>query len=121
MFSRLAVRRPISTIMVFAAAVILGLVSYKELSIQLLPDITLPGMVIGVRVQRSATEMLDTVTKPIEEIVQQLANVKEVRSYTRNGRGLWRIGESRDRGARRLALAFPMFDFPREKHARNQT
>jgi len=86
MFSRLAVRHPIATIMAFTAAVLLGAVSYRELAIQLFPDITLPMMVIWVNKDGSSTDLLETVTKPIEGLVAQMPRVKQVNSYTRKDR-----------------------------------
>jgi len=90
MFSRIAVRRPVTTVMIFAAAVMLGLVSYNELAMQLYPDITFPGMAIWANYDASASEMLETVTKPMEEIAMQLPRVKEVNSFTRGNRAsIW--------------------------------
>lgn len=91
MLSRFAVRRPITTLMIFTAAVMLGLVSYRELSVQLFPDITFPGMGIFVGMQGQASDLLDKVTRPVEEIAAQLPNVKEVMSFTRNDRMWMRV------------------------------
>jgi len=86
MLSRFAVRRPVTTMMIFAAAVILGVVSYRELAIQLFPDVTFPEMGMGIGMEGQASELLEKVTQPVEEIAAQLPHVKEVRSYTRNNR-----------------------------------
>ena len=86
MLSRIAVRRPITTLMIFAACVMLGVVSYRELSVQLFPDITWPGMMVAVSKEGSTTEILDTVTKPLEDIAAQLPHIQTIQSWTRKNR-----------------------------------
>ncbi len=81
--SRIAVRRPVATTMVFVALVVLGLVSWRQLPVQLLPDFTVPT--IGVFVSKpgaSGTENLDELTKPVESIIAELPRVRHVRSWT---------------------------------------
>jgi HAE1 family hydrophobic/amphiphilic exporter-1 len=88
MLSRLAVRRPITTLMVVVAAVLLGWVSFQEIPVQLFPDITYPGMGIWAGREGTADTLMEKLTKPLEEIAAQLPRVKEIRSSTWEG-GCW--------------------------------
>lgn len=86
--SILAVKKPITTCMVFLAIVVLGIVSYRQLPVQLIPDMTFPQIGVSARTDSSAYEIQETLTKPIEGIVAEMPRVKSVMSFTRSGR-LW--------------------------------
>ena len=86
--SSIAVHRPITTIMFFAAIVILGFVSYFKLPMQILPDITAPGggAVCRIMEHMSAEELERKIIVPIEGEIAQLQDVKNINTYTwRNG------------------------------------
>ena len=78
--SEIAVQNPISTIMFFAAIVMLGLVSLDRLPLQVLPDISPPygAVVCRVNQQMSMDEMERKIIKPIEGEIAQLPNVKNI-------------------------------------------
>jgi HAE1 family hydrophobic/amphiphilic exporter-1 len=81
--SRLAVRRPVTILMVYGALVILGVVAYRMLPVQLLPDFTLPTIgVFAGKPDGSPPENMETLTKPIEGIIAELPRVKRIRSWT---------------------------------------
>ncbi|CAN5243974.1 hypothetical protein BH09SUM1_BH09SUM1_10250 [soil metagenome] len=80
--SSYAVARPITTLMLFVSIMVLGIVSYRQLSVQLLPDIDFPTIVIIARRERSTNENLEDLTKKLEGIASEMAHVKEVTSNT---------------------------------------
>ncbi len=86
--SQFCVNRPITTIMTFIMVLVLGAVSYFQLPVQLLPDITLPT--IGVFAQREASpeDNVEKISRPIENLIAELPRVKTIRSWTRGDR-IW--------------------------------
>lgn len=86
--SDLAVRRPITTCMIFLAIMTLGIVSYRQLPVQLIPDITFPHIGIYAGFDRSAAEIEEKLTKPMEGIVAEMPNVKSIRANVWSG-GTW--------------------------------
>jgi HAE1 family hydrophobic/amphiphilic exporter-1 len=86
--SEFCVRRPITTIMAFVMIIVLGAVSYFQLPVQLLPDITLPTIGIFAQRDASAEDNLEKITRPVEALVSELPRVRRVRSWTRPDR-IW--------------------------------
>ncbi len=79
----ISVRRPITTIMLFLAIIIIGLVSFQRLPIDLLPEIEPP--MISVLTQypgASAQDVEINVTKKIESGLSSITNLKSIRSTT---------------------------------------
>jgi len=82
----LCIRRPIFTVMLVSAPLVLGLVSYKRLGVDLFPNVDLPVVTVTTTLRgSSAEEMETTVTKPIEEIVNTVSGIDELRSTTKEG------------------------------------
>lgn len=77
----LSVRRPITTIMLFVAIIIIGFVSFERLPIDLFPEIEPP--VISVLTQypgASAQDVELNVTKKVESGLSSVTNLKKIRS-----------------------------------------
>lgn len=77
----LSVRRPITTIMLFVAIIIIGFVSFERLPIDLFPEIEPP--VISVLTQypgASAQDVELNVSKKIESGLSSVTNLKKIRS-----------------------------------------
>ncbi len=87
--SDIAVQRPITTVMFFAAFVLLGVVSAVQLPMQLLPNITPPYGAVRcfMRQSMSVEELERQVIRPIEGLIAQLPNVKNFRAHSWGGRG----------------------------------
>ncbi len=83
-YFEIAIRRPIATIMFFAALVLLGMVSVKKLPLQLLPDISPPygAAYCWTRQTMSAEELERRIIRPIEGEIAQLPNVKNIRVHS---------------------------------------
>jgi CzcA family heavy metal efflux pump len=84
--TRLALRYPITTFLLACTIVVLGLVSFAQLRIDLLPDITIPVVsVITFYTGAGPLDMEQTVTTFIERGVSSTNNVTYVQSSTKEG------------------------------------
>jgi len=75
------------TIMMFTVAIVLfGMVSLSRLKVNLLPDISYPTITVRTELTGAApVEVENLLTKPIEEAVGVIRNVRLVRSVSRSG------------------------------------
>ena len=84
--TRLAIRRPVSTLMATLALLLFGLLAFERLPTNLLPDITYPTLTIRTRLPEAAPAEVETLlSKPIEEVVGVVNNVVRVSSVSRAG------------------------------------
>ena len=76
-----ALRRPVTTLMVFAAVAVIGLVSSRLLPLEQYPDVSFPFMGAGVPYPGSTPEETEElVTRPIEDALATLPGIEEIRS-----------------------------------------
>lgn len=79
-------KRPIATMMFFVSALMIGGICFQKLSVNFLPDISTPRLTIKIAYKNAAPdEMMRLITVPIEETMNTLVGVKNVRSLTREG------------------------------------
>jgi HAE1 family hydrophobic/amphiphilic exporter-1 len=84
--SEICIRRPIFTWVLVSAPVVLGLVSYFKLGVDLFPKVDFPVVSVSANLPGASAEELETtVTKLIEEAVNSVSGVDELRSTTREG------------------------------------
>src|SRR6516162_10148796 len=84
--SEICIRRPIFTWVLVGVPVVLGLVAYFGLGVDLFPKVDFPVVSVTAALPgASAEEMEATVTKLLEEAVNQVSGVDELRSTTREG------------------------------------
>ena len=82
----ICIKRPIFTTMLVIAPIVLGVASYARLGVDLYPNVDLPVVSITTTLRgASVEEMESSVTKPLEEIVNTVAGIDELRSTTREG------------------------------------
>ena len=84
--SEIAVNRPVTTVVIFIAIVVLGIYSLGRLAIDLIPDISFPVIYVfseypGVAPQ----EVEENLTKVLENAVAAASNVKKIRSESQEG------------------------------------
>ncbi|HSN72250.1 MAG TPA: efflux RND transporter permease subunit [Steroidobacteraceae bacterium] len=80
-----ALRRPVTTVMVFAAIAAIGAISAVLLPLEELPDITFPGMNIVIPYPGSTPEEIEReITRPVEEALATLSGIERIRSTTRD-------------------------------------
>jgi HAE1 family hydrophobic/amphiphilic exporter-1 len=84
--SDVCIKRPVFTWVLVAIPVVLGLVSYGSLGVDLFPDVDFPVCTVTTVLQgASVEEMETTVTKPIEDIINTVSGIDELRSTTMEG------------------------------------
>jgi hydrophobic/amphiphilic exporter-1 (mainly G- bacteria), HAE1 family len=84
--SDLSVKQPVFATMMMIALVVLGIFSYRELSIDLFPNVDMPVVTVQTLYPGVAPETVETeVTKRIEEAVNPIEGVKHISSTTTEG------------------------------------
>lgn len=80
-----AVRKPITTIMIFIALIVLGLYSLFRLPIDFYPELEFPAIsVFAIYNGASAADIETTVSKVIEDNLNTVSNLKEIYSTSRD-------------------------------------
>ncbi|MBX6313541.1 MAG: efflux RND transporter permease subunit [Isosphaeraceae bacterium] len=84
--SDVCIKRPVFTWVLVAIPVVLGLVSYGRLGVDLFPDVDFPVCTVTTSLQGASVEEMETsVTKPIEDIINTISGIDELRSTTTEG------------------------------------
>jgi len=82
----IATQRRVTIVMFMVAIVLFGMVSLSRLKLNLLPDISYPTLTVRTELTGAApVEVENLLTKPIEEAVGVVRNVRLVRSVSRSG------------------------------------
>ncbi len=82
----IATERRVTIVMFTIAIVLFGMVSLSRLKVNLLPDISYPTVTVRTELTGAApVEIENLLTKPIEEAVGVIRNVRQVRSVSRSG------------------------------------
>ncbi len=82
----IATERRVTIVMFTVAILLFGLVSLSRLSVNLLPELSYPTLTIRTEIPGAApVEVENLLTKPIEEAVGVVRNVRMVRSVSRAG------------------------------------
>ncbi|NIV17549.1 MAG: MMPL family transporter [Woeseiaceae bacterium] len=82
----IATERRVTVVMFMVAVALFGMVSLSRLKLNLLPDISYPTLTIRTELTGAApVEVENLLTKPIEETVGVIRNVRLVRSVSRSG------------------------------------
>ena len=85
-FLEVFVRRPVFTTMLVATLVVLGLASFFQLGVDIFPKVDLPTITITTRLPGASPEEIESqITKPIEEVVNTISGLDELRSSTIEG------------------------------------
>ena len=85
--TQITTKRPVTTFMFFLAIVLLGFVSLKELSVDLLPDISYPRLSVVTEYAGVAPEEIETyVTQRLEAAVSRIPGLRRVESISKEGR-----------------------------------
>jgi HAE1 family hydrophobic/amphiphilic exporter-1 len=75
--------------MFFIAVVLLGVLSLQQLSVDLLPDISYPRLLVRTRLPDAAPEeVMEFVTRPVEQALGGVSGVKRIVSRSREGLSL---------------------------------
>ena len=81
-----AVKRPVTTILIFLGIAIFGLFSLSRLSIDLLPDIETNAIMVMTSYGGASAEDIETnITRPLENTLNSVTDLKHVTSKSREG------------------------------------
>ena len=84
--TRIAIRRPVTMIMVILGLLIMGAISYTRLPVQELPNVTFPFVLVSVQVPGATPEdMLQQVTLPVENVVSGVAGIQQMSGNSSSG------------------------------------
>ena len=86
--SEVSIRRPVLASMIILAMVVFGLVSYRQIGVDLFPDVDIPVVTVTVIYEGADPKTVESeVTDLIEEAVNTIAGVKTLRSESIEGLG----------------------------------
>jgi hydrophobic/amphiphilic exporter-1 (mainly G- bacteria), HAE1 family len=81
-----SIKRPVFAFMLSAAIVVLGIASYSQLGLDLMPKTDMPMVFVRTSLPgASAEEIENQLTKPVEEVVNTIAGIDELRSSSSQG------------------------------------
>ena len=82
----ISIKRPVFATMMVSALVVLGVFSYLRLGVDLFPNIDFPIVTVSTTLKGAGPEEIEsTITKPIEEAVNTISGVDELRSVNFEG------------------------------------
>lgn len=85
--TRYSVTHPIGIFMIVLFFVVLGLYSYYRIGVELFPNINVPYVVVTVKYEGADAESVEQqITKPVEDALSAVSNVKHITSRSRTGR-----------------------------------
>ena len=88
-FTAVFIRRPVATIMLCLAIVVLGLMSYSSMGVGMFPNIDVPYVLVQTTLAGASPEEVETsITKVIEESVNQVEGIDEIKSQSMEGASL---------------------------------
>ncbi len=83
MFSKFSVKKPYTVIVGIVLIIILGVVSFREMTVDLLPSMNLPyAMVMTTYPGASPEEVEEIVTRPVEQTMATVSNISNVQSVS---------------------------------------
>ena len=83
------IHRPVATIMMCVAVVVLGLMSYSGMGVGMFPNIDVPYVLVQTTLAGANPEEVETsITKVIEESVNQVEGIDEIKSQSMEGASL---------------------------------
>ena len=87
-----SIRRPVTTAMSFIALAMLGLVSLRHLSVELMPEVVYPEIYVTMNLRGASPEQVERdLVMPVEEEIGKLKGVLEIESTATLARGTVRI------------------------------
>ena len=85
-FADVFIRRPVFATMLIASLVVFGLFSYRDLGLDLFPNVDFPVVTVTTTLKGAGVEEMETgVTKVIEEAINTIDGIDEMRSTTKEG------------------------------------
>ncbi|MFO1408666.1 MAG: efflux RND transporter permease subunit [Steroidobacteraceae bacterium] len=90
--TRIALDRPVTTVMVFLAVMAVGLISGRLLRLESMPDITFPGMQVVIPYPGSTPEEMEReVVRPVEEALATLSGIERIEASAQSDQAQFTI------------------------------
>ncbi len=81
--TKLSLKRPVTTIMIFISLVVIGLISSRLVPLEYFPDISFPGAYISIPYNNSTPEEIErNITRPVEEAISTISGLEEISSQS---------------------------------------
>lgn len=81
-----SIKRPVTTVMIFAGVALFGVISLLKLPQELFPPITYPQLTVVTTYENAAPEEIETlITKPVEEAIGTVSGIVRLRSISKEG------------------------------------
>ncbi|HRA22068.1 MAG TPA: efflux RND transporter permease subunit, partial [Usitatibacteraceae bacterium] len=85
-FTRVSINNPVFATMMMAALMVLGLFSYQRLSVEQMPDVSIPVAVVRTPYPGASAEAVEEeVTRRLEEAVNTVSGIRTIRSGSVQG------------------------------------
>ncbi|MBI5454189.1 MAG: efflux RND transporter permease subunit, partial [Deltaproteobacteria bacterium] len=82
----ICIRRPVFATMIIMSLVVMGLASYRDLGLDIFPKVDLPTVTVTTRLDGASPEEIENqITKRVEEAVNTINGIDELRSTTIEG------------------------------------
>jgi len=79
--AKLAIERPVTTVMLFLSMVVVGLVASRFLPLEYFPAVDVPFVVMDIPYQGSSPEEVEReITRPVEEVLATLSGIERLES-----------------------------------------
>ncbi len=88
-FTRVSISNPVFATMLMAGLLVLGLFSYKRLSVEQFPNVDFPVVVVTTAYPGASPEVVETdLTRPLEEAVNTISGLKTLTSRSYEGQSI---------------------------------
>jgi HAE1 family hydrophobic/amphiphilic exporter-1 len=86
MLAKVCIKRPVTTIMVVLIVALAGIIGYSSLSLQMMPEVSIPIAVVSTSYTGAGPEEIEElITKPIENAMASVSNVDTITSTSASG------------------------------------
>ena len=90
--SESSVRRPVTTLMVFLGVILIGIFCFVQMPIDLLPEMDIPAITVVTPYEGAGPkEVEDKITRPLEERLSTVEDLKHIFSTSREGQSTIRL------------------------------
>lgn len=90
--SKSSVRRPVTTLMVFLGIILIGIFCFVQMPIDLLPEMDVPAITVITPYEGAGPkEVEDKITRPLEERLSTVEDLKHIFSTSREGQSTIRL------------------------------
>lgn len=85
-FFKFTTTRPVAILMVVIGVVVFGWISYKQLPVNLMPDISYPSLTVRTEYAGTAPEEIETtISRPVEQALGVVNNLVSISSISKAG------------------------------------